>query len=154
MSSICASHFISYNGVIRLRYQYVYWFFTHLNVITGKHAPLKYTKVRQNNVPYMNSKLRTLNYQRNMLRNVKNKHPCPTNFERYRMLRNEYVKAKLKSQRQCFSERCDGGSKNQHFWPTIKPFISSKYNRTENIIRREEDGIVNDTKSVANIFNQ
>ena len=82
------------------------FFVTHLNVIIDKHAPLKYKKVRQNNVPHMNSELRKLNYQRNMLRNVKNKHPCPANFERYRMLRNLCVKAKLKSQRQYFSKRC------------------------------------------------
>ena len=120
------------------------FFVTHLNVIIDKHAPLKYKKVRQNNVPYMNSELRKLNYQRNMLRNVKNKHPCPANIERYRILRNKCVKVKLKSQRQYFSERCDGGSKNQHFWPTIKPFISSKCNLKENIILREEDAIIND----------
>ena len=130
------------------------FFVSHLNVIIDKHAPLKYKKVRQNNVPYMNSELRKLNYQRNMLRNVKNKHPCPANFERYRILRNKCVKAKLKSQRQYFSERCDGGSRNQHFRPTIKPFISSKCNLKENIILCEEDGIVNDAKSVAKIFNE
>ena len=130
------------------------FFVTHLNVIIDKHAPLKYKKVRQNNVPYMNSELRKLNYQRNMLRIAKNKHPCPANFERYRILRNKCVKAKLKSQRQYFSERCDGGSKNQHFWPTIKPFISSKCNLKENIILRGEDGIINDATSVAKIFNE
>ena len=52
-------YIISYNDVLWLRYQYVYWFFvTHLNVIIDKHAPLKYKKVRQNNVPYMNSEFR------------------------------------------------------------------------------------------------
>ena len=76
------------------------------------------------------------------------------NFERYRILRNKCVKAKLKSQRQYFSERCDGVPKNQHFWPTIKPFINSKYNFKEHIILRLEDDIVNDAKYVAKIFNE
>ena len=80
------------------------FFVTHLNVIIDKHAPFKYKKIRQNNVPYMNSELRKRNYQRNMLRNVKNKHPCPENFECYRILRNKCVKATLKSQRQYFNE--------------------------------------------------
>ena len=88
------------------------------------------------------------------MRNIKNKHPCPENFERYRVLRNKCVKAKLKSQREYFAERCDGGPKNQHFWPTIKPFINSKCHVQENIILREKDDIVNDAKSVAKIFNE
>ena len=58
---------------------------THLIDIIDKHAPMKFKTVRQNNVPYMNSELRELNYQRNMMRNKKNKHPCPENFERYRV---------------------------------------------------------------------
>ena len=84
----------------------------------------------------------------------KTKHPCPENFERYRVLRNKCVKAKLKSQREYFAERCDGGPKNQHFWPMIKPFINSKCHVQENIILRAKDDIVNDTKSVAKIFNE
>ena len=130
------------------------FFISHLSGIIDKHAPMKYKKIRQNNVPYMNSELRRLHYQRNMLRNIKNKHPCPENFERYRILRNKCVKAKLKSQRQYFAERCDGGPKNQHFWSTIKPFVNSKYNIKENVILRENDDIVNDAESVAKIFNE
>ena len=130
------------------------FFITHLIDMIDKHAPMKFKMVRQNNVPYMNSELRKLNYQRNMMRNKKNKHPCPENFERYRVLRNKCVKAKLKSQREYFAERCDGGPKNQHFWPTIKPFINSKCHVQENIILREKDDIVNDAKSVAKIFNE
>ena len=61
---------------------------------------------------------------------------------------------KSKSQRQYFAERCDGGPKNQHFWPTIKPFINSKCHVQENIILREKDDIVNDAKSVTKIFNE
>ena len=47
------------------------FFVTHLNFIIDKHAPLKYKKVRQNNVPYMNSELRKLNYQRNIVKECK-----------------------------------------------------------------------------------
>ena len=129
-------------------------FITYLCGIIDKHAPMKTKKVYQNNVPYMNSELRKLNYKRNMMRNIKNKHPCPENFERYRVLRNKCVKAKVKSQRKYFAERCDGGPKNQHFWPTIKPFINSRYNVKENIILREGDDIINNTESVVKIFNE
>ena len=47
------------------------FFITHLIDIIDKHAPMKFKTVRQNNVPYMNSELRKLNYQRNMMRNKK-----------------------------------------------------------------------------------
>ena len=59
------------------------FFITHLIDIIDKHAPMKFKTVRQNNVPYMNSWLRKLNYQRNMMRNIKNKHPCPENGKEY-----------------------------------------------------------------------
>ena len=129
-------------------------FFTYLCGIIDKHAPMKTKKVYQNDVPYMNSELRKLNHQRNMMRNIKNKHPCPENFERYRVLRNKCVNAKVRSQRKYFAERCDGGPKNQHFWPTIKPFINSRYNVKENVILREGDDIINNTESVVKIFNE
>ena len=63
---------------------YVETFIIYSCGIIEKHAPMKTKKIYQNNVPYMNSELRKLNYQRNMMRNIKNKHPCPENFERYR----------------------------------------------------------------------
>ena len=31
------------------------FFISHLSGIIDKHAPMKYKKIRQNNVPYMNS---------------------------------------------------------------------------------------------------
>ena len=57
------------------------FFINHLIDIIDKHAPMTCKTVRQNNVPYINSELLKLNYQRNMMRNIKNKHPCPENFE-------------------------------------------------------------------------
>ena len=37
-----------------------------------------------------------------------------------------------------FAERCDGGIRNQKFWPTIKPFLSSKVNSQNNMILCEK----------------
>ena len=95
------------------------FFITHLIDIIDKHAPMKFKTIRQNNVPYMNSELRKLNYQRNMMRNKNNKDPCPENFEMYRVLRNKCVKAKLKSQREYFAERCDGPRSNLSLIPNV-----------------------------------
>ena len=57
-----------------------------------------------------------------MLRNIKDKHPYPENFERYRIPRNKCVKAKLKSQVQYFSEGCDSGLKFLAHYQTFDQF--------------------------------
>ena len=97
-----------------------------------------------------------LTHWRNMVRNAKNKHPSRDNYEKYRKLRNKCVKMRLSSQRKYFKQRCDGGPKSQNFWPTIKPFLSNK-NRNmiyTCIMLCENDTIVNELVSVANIFNK
>jgi len=127
-------------------------FCEYLTTVIDSHCPLKRKTLRHRNVPYMNAELRKLQYQRNMMRNIKNKKPCPKNFERYRLLRNKCVKLRLSSQRKYFQQRCDGGPSNQRFWPTIKPFISSKDRSKTDTILCENDHIINDPKEVANCF--
>ena len=114
-------------------------FCEYLATVIDLHCPLKTKTIRHNNVPYMNADLRKLQYQRNMMRNLKNANPNPENFERYRILRNKCVKLRLSSQRKYFEQRCDGGPKNQHFWSTIKPFITSKCKSNKDIILCESD---------------
>ena len=126
----------------------------HLTNVIESHAPIKTKTIRNRGVPYMNSELRKLQYQRNMARNAKNKHPSRDNHEKYRKLRNKCVKMRLSSQRKYFKQRCDGGPKSQNFWPTIKPFLSNKNRNMSNIMLCENDAIVNDLVSVANIFNK
>ena len=46
-----------------------------------------------------------------------------------------------KSQATYFSERCEGGAKNQKFWKTIKPFLTSKQPSSNNIILTDERAI-------------
>ena len=125
-----------------------------LDDIVNYHTPLKTKTIRKNNVPYMNSKWRKMMYKRNMMRNIKNKHPCPENYERYRILRNQCVNIGKMSQKQYFTERCEGGPKNQHFWPTIKPFISSRHDTNIDIMLCENDSIISESETVAKIFNK
>ena len=42
--------------------------------------------------------------------------------------------------------------KNQHFWATIKPFISPKHNANIDIMLGEIDSIITESESVAKIF--
>ena len=73
---------------------------------------------------------------------------------RYKQLQNTCVKLRLKSRRKYVAERCDGGIRNQKFWPTIKPFLSSKVNLQNNIILCENDCIISDAEEVAKVFNE
>ena len=125
-----------------------------LNDIVNFHAPLKTKTIRKNNVPYMNSEWRKMMYKRNMMRNIKNKHPCPENYDRYRNLRNQCVKIGKRSKKQYFAERCEGGPKNQHFWATIKPFISPRHYANIDIMLSENNSIITESESVAKIFNK
>ena len=51
-------------------------------------------------------------------------------------------------------KRCKGGPKNQHFWPTIKPFISSRHDTNIDIMLCENDSIISESETVAKIFNK
>ena len=129
------------------------YFSTCLYNIVNLHAPIKTTTIRQSSVPYMNIELRKLNYQRNMMRNLKNNQPSHSNYEKYRILRNKCVKVKKQSERTFYAERCDGGPKSQHFWFTIKPFVYSKYRKSDDIILEENGMIISEKEYVADILN-
>ena len=44
--------------------------------------------------------------------------------------------------------------KKKHFWPTIKPFISSRHTANTDIMLCENDSIISKSESVAKIFNK
>ena len=67
------------------------YFVDCLDDIVNFQAPFKTKTIRKNNVPYMNSEWRKMMYKRNMIRNIKNKHHFPENYERYTILRNQCV---------------------------------------------------------------
>ena len=53
-----------------------------------------------------------------------------------------------------FIDRCVGGCRSADFWPTIKPFLSSKGNKTsKSVILNENNSLINDQKQVCEIFN-
>ena len=56
------------------------------------------------------------------------------------------------SQATYFSERCEGGAKNQKFWKTIKPFLTSKQPSCQNIILKEDDKIITDEREICDIL--
>lgn len=103
----------------------------------------------------MNGELRRAIYVKRKLRNSFFKYRTDKNWEKYRKQRNLVTKLKRNSMQIYFFERCGGGPKSKHFWPTIKPFLSSK-NTAKNdaqIILNENDTLITDQNKVCNILN-
>ena len=87
----------------------------------------------------------------NMLRNKYKK--GLVGWDTYRMQRNITTSIYKKSQATYFSEHRAGGVKNQKFWKTIKPFLTSKQPTNNNIILKEDDKIITDEREICDIFN-
>ena len=76
------------------------------------------------------------------------------NWEVYRKQRNLVIKIKKNSINTYFYERTAGGPKSSTFYSTIKPFLSNKGIKSNNIIiLYENEKIVNDSKEVSEFFN-
>ena len=128
------------------------WCFTKvLSDVMEKNAPVKSKVIKKPQIPYMNSKLRKAMHRRNMLRNKYKK--GLVEWDVYRIQRNITTSIYKKSQATYFSERCEGGAKNQKFWRTIKPFLTSKQPSCQNIILKEDDKIITDEREICDIFN-
>ena len=75
----------------------------------------------------MNKNLKRAIYKKRMSFNKYNRCKNKQNWEIYRKQRNLVNKIiKKQSIRNYFIERCTGGPKSKHFWPTIKPFLTNK----------------------------
>ena len=75
-------------------------------------------------------------------------------WEAYRKQRNYCTRLKKISIKKFFGERCDGGTKSQNFWKTIKPFLSKKSGSGDtDIILLENDKVITDEGNVCEILN-
>ena len=101
----------------------------------------------------MNSELRKAIYKKKMLYNKYHKYRNKTNWVLYRKQRNYVTKLRKQSIKLYFFERCGGGPKSKDFWPTIKPFLSSKSAKYDcDIILLEKD-LISDQKEVSCVLN-
>ena len=50
--------------------------------------------------------------------------------------------------------KCNFAEKPKDFWHCIKPFLSQKTRNHDNIILKEDNSIITDTKEICNIFNE
>lgn len=102
--------------------------------VVDKNIPLKKRRYITHPAPFMNKGLRQEIYKKRTLHNKFLKQKTNKNWEAYRKQRNFVNKLKKKSVQKYFYERCAGGPKSSDFWPTIKPFLSSKGVKTNNSI--------------------
>ena len=104
-----------------------YWAYQSLLMdVVNEHAPSKQKYPKKDPPPFMNGELRRAIYKKRMLHNKYKKFKNIFNWETYRKQRNHVTKLRKQSIRLYFFERCSGGPKSKDFWPTIKPFLSSK----------------------------
>ena len=103
----------------------------------------------------MNPELRRAIYKKKMLHNEFKKFKNNSNnWENYRKQRNYVTKLRKQSIHLYFFKRCSGGPKSKDFWPTIKPFLSSKYSKNDcDIILLENDTLIADQKEVSGLLN-
>ena len=132
-----------------------YWAYeTLVREIVDEHAPQKQKYPKKESPPFMNSELRRAIYKKKMLFNKHKKYKGKTNWENYRKQRNYVTKLRKQSIKLYFFERCSGGPKSKDFWPTIKPFLSSKTSKNSaDIILIENNSLVSDQAEVCNILN-
>ena len=121
--------------------------------IVNEHAPRKQKYPKRDPPPFMNSELRKAIYKK-MLYNKYHKYRNKTNWELYRKQRNYVTKLRKQSIKLYFFERWGGGPKSKDFWPTIKPFLSSKSAKNDcDIILLEKDTLISDQKEVSCVLN-
>ncbi|KAL4227059.1 hypothetical protein ACF0H5_015033 [Mactra antiquata] len=129
-------------------------FENELNTVFNKHIPIKQKCIKQQQLPYMNSKLRKAIYHKKMTYHKFMKSKTSKTWENYRKSRNYVNKLKKQSMNKYFLDRCVGGSKQTNFWDTVKPYFSNKHKSAQaKIILNEDSKVISDTPEVAEIFN-
>ncbi len=123
-----------------------------LSDVVDIYAPLKQRMLQKDSVPYMNSKLRKVQYRRNKLRNRYWDSKNSQNWEAYGKMRNKANVTKRQSEKVYFKGKCLKNGNQKDFWKTFNPYLSDTYKTSDNIVLKENGIIVNKPVMVCNIF--
>ena len=66
--------------------------------------------------------------------------------------RNRCTSLKRSAIKEYFDDRCQGDTKGEAFWKTIRPFLANKGENQNTIVLRENDDIKTNTSDVCDIF--
>jgi hypothetical protein len=103
----------------------------------------------------MNGKLRKAINVKNMYRRKFYKYRTSANWEPYRKHRNHVVQLRKTCAKEYLRQHTVKGNGDKDFWKSIKPLMSNKSaNKSNNVILREGDSIINDPMDVSNILNE
>ncbi len=131
-----------------------YWFKQQLfSNALNESAPIKTRSIKEEHIPYMNSTLRKAMYKRNMLRNIYRKDPKNNQkWEAYRKQRNKVVYFRKTAIRDYFSSCSKPGAGPKVFWDAVGPFLAKNSKSKRNIMLKEDDKVITNTKEVCEIF--
>ncbi len=90
-----------------------------LSDVVDIHAPLKQRILKKDSVPYMNSKLRKVQYRRNQLRNRYWDSKNSLNWEAYGKMSNKANVTKRQSEKVYFKGKCLENGNQKDFWKTF-----------------------------------
>ena len=81
------------------------------------------------------------------------RYPTSKTWNAYRTQRNKTTEIRRSSVRAYFKERTENGKKNEHFWTTIKPFVTNKGTlNSQELMIEHNDNIITNPKQVADII--
>ena len=101
----------------------------------------------------MNSKLRKNILRKTQLCNRFKRSKSKNDWEQYRIQRNKTTDIRRASIKQYFIERCSEGPRSEHFYKTIKPFLSAKHMCDSNLMIQDGQNLLTDPAEVATCMN-
>ena len=129
--------------------------FEHIfTTIFDKHAPILTKYQRANNKPYMNKTLKNAISTRSRFKNVANKTGNLVDIENYKRQRNYVTFLNRKTEKDYYRNLNPNKIQTtKSFFDTFKPFFSSKYTPFEKLILVENEQVISDNLSCAEIMN-
>ena len=111
--------------------------------------------MRGGQVPYLTDEWQKAICHRNHLWKVFSRNKTDANYSLYKLLRNKCTSLRRKSIISYFRKKSLAQDQDpRHFWTTFSPFLHPcKSQQTNNILLRENERVITDKQSIANIFN-
>ena len=123
-----------------------------LSSIVNKHAPIKSKIVPANNKPLAKIHRKAI-MLRKKLKNIYNKYRTKDNFQKYKEQRNHCANLRQRVKSNYFTKICQEGMlDSKTFWKKLKPHFFTKGQGDSAITISENDCLISDPQSVAEIL--
>ena len=123
--------------------------------VLDRYAPIKQKYLRANEVPYMTKKLRKAIMTRSRLQNRFYKTNSVEDKENFKKHKNYCNRLYKKERKQYYNNmNLKNITENNLFWKTVKPFLTDKGTRINNITLIEKGEIISNDVEVADTLNK